>query len=553
MSDSLKKPAIFLTLLYSFAWGPMLFMRGAYWDGWVFFSQFTNKDYAWVYFVFAPPRNYFHYYTFRFLDLFPDPTLAARCIVFVSWLLSGLLLLRILRRFLSWDTRTATLCVAYYLLFPVFIVRFEFIHVYYSAITFFFTLAAYLFLDSAPRSWIWTILREISAVALFTLAFLFNSFVFFFFGFLGVHLYLFSQKYPGLSLYEVTLKWVKRFFYLLLFPFVFMGIKMVFFAPYGPSVGYNKILLLHPSFSVLTRMIEGFWEGFWSGFLWPFAAALQFLERKYFALALILAAAIVLYIFRRYPISRDDTSAPAHTANEPFYVRFWQHHPAVSMIVGGLFFLFLGLFPYVVVGKSPHIYGYGFGLRHSLLMPLGSALMLFGLVSLIVREQMQFAAHVALLSLSIAFLWFNFFLLDTDWYKQQAIIAKLPEIVREIPPPATFVFMDGTTGYNWLNRMGSRQDFTGYLQLVSGKRDYYGVNAYDYAHNPQPEELAVTSTIHLRIVSERNWGEPKVTEWLYLKYIELRFGEERLREEASRILQIALINEAPVPETKTLE
>ncbi len=543
MSDSLKKPAIFLTLLYSLAWGPMLLMRGAYWDGWVFFAQFIHNDYAWVYSVFAPPRNYFHYYTFRFLDLFPDPTLAARCIVFISWLLSGLLLLHILRRFLDWNTRTATLCVAYYLIFPVFIVRFEFIHIYYSAITLFFTLAAYLYLDPTPRTWAWTVFREISAILLFFFAFLFNSFTFFFFGFLGVHLYLFSQKYPELSLYELFLKWIRRFFYLLLFPFAFMGIKMAFFAPYGSYTGYNQILLLHPSLGVLGRMVSGLWEGFWSGFLWPFAASLQFLERKYFALALMLATAIVFYLFRKYPLTRAETAPSAHSANETVFTSFFRNYPAASMIIGGLFFLFLALFPYIAVGKSPHIYGYGFGLRHSLLMPLGSALMLLGLVSLLVRERFQYAVHAALFSLSIAFLWFNFFLLDMDWYKQQAIITKLPEIVNIVPPPATFVFTDEATGYNWLNRMGSRQDFTGYLQLVSGDRHYFGVNAYDYERSPLPEELAVTSTVHLRIVSERDWREPKVTEWIYLKWIELRFGEKRLQEEASRILQIVLITE----------
>jgi len=223
-----EKPVLLLSALYTLAWGPMLFMRGAYWDGWVFFAQFTHSDYAWIYAVFAPPRNYFHYYTFRILDVFPDPTLAGRSIVFFSWLLSGLLLFHILRRFLSWDTYTATLCVAYYLIYPVFIVRFEFIHMYYSAITLFFTLGCFLFLDPTPHSRIVTFLREATACALFFLAFLFNSFLVFFFGFLAVHFFLFSQKQPKLTLFATALQWLRRFWYLLLFPFVFMATKTLF-------------------------------------------------------------------------------------------------------------------------------------------------------------------------------------------------------------------------------------------------------------------------------------------------------------------------------------
>lgn len=545
--DSLRPyhPALFLTALYSLAWGPMLLMRGAYWDGWEFYAQFVNKDYAWVYSVFSPPHNEYHYYTFRLLDAFSDPALAGRAIVFFSWLISGLLLLHILRCFLKWDVYTATLCVAYYLIYPVFIVRFEFIHMFYSAVTLFFTLACYIYLDPYPRSRMLIFIREAIALALFFLAFLINSFLFFFFGFLGVHFFLYSHKNPELSLATTGARWLRRFWYLLLYPFVFMGVKMAFFAPYGIYAGYNKLLILDPSLAVLWRHFEGLWEGFYSGFLWPLVTTLQFLERKYFALAFVIAAAAVLFLFRRFPIVRENPEQTGCAANQfPAFVSFHKRHPHASMIIAGLVFLFLGLFPYVAVGKPPHIYGYGFGLRHSLLMPLGSALLMFGLINCVVKERLQIAAHITVISLSIAFLWFNFFLLDMDWYKQQAIIVELPQIIRAVPSPATFVFADDAANYNWLGRPGSRQDYTGYLQLVSGHERYYGVSARDFATNPQSAELAVASTTYVRITSRRSWTEPKVTEWIYLKYIELFFGEKQLQYEASRILQIALTQES---------
>ena len=81
------RPMLLITILYTVAYFPLLLMRGAYWDGWIFYAQFANKNYAWVYEMFAPERNYFHYYMFRFLDAFPDPVLVERGIVFVSWLL----------------------------------------------------------------------------------------------------------------------------------------------------------------------------------------------------------------------------------------------------------------------------------------------------------------------------------------------------------------------------------------------------------------------------------------------------------------------------------
>ena len=554
MRDLLKKPSVFLTVLYTLAWGPMLFLRGAYWDGWVFFSEFTHKDFAFVYGDFHETSNYHHYYTFRFLELFSDPSFIGRSIVFLSWLVAGLLLYRILRRLFDWNIYAATLTVAYLLIYPVFFVRFEFIHMYYSASVLFFSLGCYLYLTNTHRSRAETFVREMAALPLIILSFFTNSFVFFFFAFLATHLYLFAGR-TKLPVMSAVQQWLTRFPYLVALPFVFMYLKTTYLPPIDRYIHYNELIVLHPSLSVLSKLIEGGWGGLWAGFLWPLVYALQLMERKYFAMALLLATTIIVVLFRSSHIAHEAIETPGATKDEPWYLRWYRKNPTRGIIALGAIFLFLGLFPYVAVGKYPHIYGYGFGLRHSLLMPLGSAFLLFGTVAHLVRDRYQMLVHGVLISLSVAFLWFNFFLLDVDWYKQQAIMAKLPATISTIKGPAVLVFSDETPGYNWLHRRLSLQDYRGFLRMVTGTWEYDGIDAIDFP-NGSTELLPDPRTIEsIRIVSDRHWDEPLVPEWAHLKWIELRYGQERLRAEAARIMQISLIDAGPItkdPKKKTV-
>lgn len=544
MRTLLKNPLIFLTALYTLAWGPMLLMRGAYWDGWILFSEFTFKDFSWVRADFSPTQNLYHYYVFRFLEITPDPALIGRAIVFFSWLIAGLILYQILKRFFNWNAYAASLVSAYFLVYPTFIVRFEFIHFYYSFSMLCFAIACYVYLDQQEKSR-FSLLKKLLGIPLLVLAFFTNSFVLFYFGFLGAHFVLFSRKH-SLPFLRVLKKWLWHSWYLLALPFAFMAFISYFFSPYGDYEHYNRILLLHPSLAVLSLMIEGAWGGLWAGFLWPIADALMLLERKYFAVILVVASVILLFLFRGARISQEELPLPQALSNEPFYVRFYRTHQSLSIIILGATFLFLGLFPYVVVGKYPHIYGFGFGLRHSLLMSLGSAFVLFGTVVYFVQERFQMAVHLALISLCVTFLWFNFILLDIDWYKQQAIIAELPAILSKIEPPSTIVFQDDVPGYNWLGRLISTQDYQGFLRIITGTWEYQGVGILPYKLGTPPLERPEANPNLVRIVSDRNWDDPKVTEWVYLKWIELVYGEERLRTEAPRVLQISLVHDGGI-------
>ena len=152
MQKFLEKPAILLTTLYTAAWSPMLLLRADYWDGWILLNQFVRPDFNWLYLSAIDPQRLYHYYALiRFTVLFPDPILATRIIIFASWLISGLILLHILRRYLKWNDATAILLVLYYLIIPTFFVRFELFLAYYSLANLLFLLACSLLLDVSRR------------------------------------------------------------------------------------------------------------------------------------------------------------------------------------------------------------------------------------------------------------------------------------------------------------------------------------------------------------------------------------------------------------------
>ena len=181
--------------LYCATYLPLLFQRGAYWDGWLWLNQFIFKDYNWIYLrEFAPQRLYHSYLLFRVISTLPDGIFAAKLVIFLSWLLSGLLLLYILRHFLSWDKWRSTVVVLYYLIFPIFFVRFEVALTYYSMANLFFVLGSFIMFKLLSKNLKFGFSLEIIGAFLFVLSFFLNSFLFFFLVFLGVHFYIYIKK-----------------------------------------------------------------------------------------------------------------------------------------------------------------------------------------------------------------------------------------------------------------------------------------------------------------------------------------------------------------------
>ena len=87
-------------------------------------------------------------------------------------------------------------------------------------------------------------------------------------------------------------------------------------------------------------------------------------------------------------------------------------------------------------------------------------------------------------------------------------------------------------GLNWNNRTISRQEYDGYLELLTGTRKYHGVSKDD-------REVTATSTVAITVTTGRK-DDPRVVDWLPLKYTELFKSTDELRLAAKEKLQIEL-------------
>lgn len=524
-----SNPYAGLTALYVAAYGPMLFLRGIYWDSWVWYRQFIYHDYARIFAEEFDTTRVPHFYAlFRFVDLFNDPVFVERCIIFISWLCSGLLIFYVLRRFFEWNVTSSFLFCAYYLVFPVYFVRFDLMIGYHSfANVCFFLGSTLLFLALQNRRW--GIILELFSFPLFFLAFLVNSYPFLFGVTLIAHMYLYARKvdlHMSLQYSHITrilISWIKRYFYLLALPILFILWRLTAFAPYGRDASYNKVLILEPSIGFFVGMFENLWSGIYAGFIWPIAASITFTERKYFVLAILVASVVVWYVSRSFIFKKVDLSISY-----------------ICALILGIIITFVALFPYLIVGKTPHIYGNGFGLRHGLLLGIPAALLLIGAIGYIVREPLQRAAHVCALSISISFIWFNFFLLDMDWYKQQSVLYDFPAVIKHIPRGSVVVVTDNAASYNWNRRAIGRPEYNGWLDTLAGQKAYLGVSKTNFNEGLNASEQAATSTVHVTIRSLRPLSEPVMKEWIHLKWFELTHTLPELREEARQTLQVTV-------------
>lgn len=161
---------------------------------------------------------------------------------------------------------------------------------------------------------------------------------------------------------------------------------------------------------------------------------------------------------------------------------------------------------------------------------------------------MQRYVHCAVLSLCVGFLWFNYFLLDMDWYKQQSALYDLPGVVEGTPKGAMIIFTDHAVRYNWRGRDIGTQEYTGWLDVMTEHHAYTGISYFDFQNKKRANQTIPPVQTHLLIHTNRTLQEPVVKEWVYLKWYELTHSSEELRAEAHRILQVQ-VDKIPTIET----
>lgn len=434
----------------------LLLSRGIYWDGWYLSTALLEKRFDLLYVFLEHFRQYPQYFLLKCIGLAADPIFTIKAISFFSWLVAGLALYFILRNTLRVPEARAFFVSASFLLIPLFLVKGDASVILYSVSTMLFFLGALLFFVAERKM---HIVKKYGGYSLslvcFSLSFTTNSYLAFYGGFLLLLLFRFRKRSPDKKFASVALRWAQNDIFFILLPIIFWVTKIFLGSPYGVEAGYNHFVFFDRGFFPL--FIQNVWSGIAYGFFWPLVAPVAILERKIFA-ALFFLLVIILY-----------------GATQKIFFRKTNEEELFSprqYLFSGLFLFALGLFPYLAVGKAPHIYGLGFGMRHALLLPLGSSLIILGTILIAVKERFQAFIQVLFLALFMTFSIFSYYELDMDWYKERVIIEGLRTTTSaEIRGATTLVFHD-TPELNYGQRTIGSSDYRGYTYAAFGLSNF---------------------------------------------------------------------------------
>ena len=526
-------------MLYVLGNALLLLNRGVYWDGRYYFHLLENKQWniLWEHLSQVGWRSL--YFELRFFELTPNPILIFKFVVFLSWLVSGLAIYKILRDAFELREEHAFYISALYLLSPAFLVRAELSIIPYTLGSMLFFLAMLAFFAAERQG---SLIKYAASLILFFLSFSTNSLLVFYVGFLVL---LFYRRH------ESFFKWLKNYFFFAILPIIYWGVQWYYLQP-AINPHYNDFIFFKPD--VAPRLIEKLWDGIFYGFFWPLMAPITILQRKIFA-GLFAIVLVMVYVLTKRFLQDNNREEKAGASEKP-----WRY------VMVGTFLFFLGLAPYLMVGKAPSIFGPGFTMRHALLLPLGSSLIILGIILSAIREQWQRITQVIILTLFCTFSIYTYFTLDMDWYKQKAVVRALAS-TPELQQASTIIINDNIRGFEFQNRTILDFEYQTYVNEAfsqehfkfvirgNGNVDENNINQMvqekylaflDAEMFPVPPNFdPLTKPVSIEIVSRATEEIYTVPKWLRLKYYELFLNNalfsQKLADELQIVVQLPIV------------
>lgn len=545
---SIVKPIVALVVIYFFGNILLLLNRGVYWDGRYFFYLLENGKFDILWAHLAGVKLFSLYYVIRFVGLFPYPMFAIKVLAFLSWFIAGISLFIVLNKKATLHINEAFFISCSFLLIPSFPVKAELSVLYYSLCNMLFFLGALAYFTAERlHNKLLTFFTYLVSGILFFLSFFTNSFLVFYGGFL---LFALCGEYKNNSEKFITVikSWIKKNIFFILLPLAFWALKI---ALGKPEVAYNEFVFLQGSF--LSGFIKNLWNGVSFGFFWPLIAPIIILQRKIFA-GLFVVTLLITYVLTKHYL-KDDTNGENVDTNKR----------SLSYIILGIFFFFLGLAPYLAVDKAPHIFGYGFSMRHALLLPLGSSFIILGIILSLIRNKWHAFVQVTLLALFITFSVYNYFALDMDWYRQRAIVEALNKSeTSSMQKTSTLIISDKAGGYKYQDRNIEEFEYQVYAnealspdnfkfvillgneKIAAKEMDNVIKEKYqaflDTHMFPVPSSFDPhAKPVAVDIISQATQETFTIQEWLQLKKYELFFSQERFLQKIRDDFKIEII------------
>lgn len=249
----------------------------------------------------------------------------------------------------------------------------------------------------------------------------------------------------------------------LLIPFIFWILRSVFLKPSGIYVaeGYRELSI---SSVLLTpiHLIDVFIKNFIGIGTITDTLNISSIYTILFALLFI----ILFILFRQFKIE--------------------QFQNGKMLVFTGLYFFFAGAFPYTMVGKFPLFDGYDS--RHQILLRLGSAFLLFYIISLSKSQTIQKLGFIVLVSLFIISTISHQLQYQKSWFKQLAL-EKVFSQEKLLTEGTNFVVIDNTMEYNEHNKGYAFYCYTGILNKTFGTQTRFAIDSKELSiygsYNPK--------------------------------------------------------------------
>lgn len=341
-NNSIKWVLLFISYFLSF--GLNVFNDGVFWDDWTVYDiplEGIIKEF-----------NYSGYYPFSFILklLYPitvDVILYSRIFVFLIYYIMAIILFAILK-YIPYYKDERFLIVTLFLLLPFNHARISFVILNHVLNLFFFLVAFLCFIYFKKKK---SVFLRITSIILFFISFFTNSLFFYYVIFL---LYIFDSEIKTFqfnSLFEVVKKQLDYF----IIPVIFLSLKFTLLKPSGFYAGYNQVklnMLLMSPFNTIKDLLlttKQFLAIYWS----------TILSNPIYLICLF----IITFIFISF-IKINTTSKPSF-----------------KYITIAFLIIFLGFFPYSILGKTPYFTDWNS--RHQLLLPIGYAIMTMMMVKIL--------------------------------------------------------------------------------------------------------------------------------------------------------------------------
>lgn len=438
-SNPRNRELAIIGVIYAVAWGLMLLNGGRYWDDWCMF-QLSKSNVLELGSMIGQLWQPYYWYA---LSWWPGVNYMAHAAVFVSYLVAALALYGIVSRIPSTDSWTRVIVPVLFAVFPVNAARFALVDLQYAVSFAVFFLAWYMVAVDLDNPSL--IRRVLTALLLIAAMITTNSLMVFV---VLIPLYVCWVWWSERGVGSDALRLVRRYGYLVLLPVITWSIRGAYLKPWGLYAKYNEVKWA---------------EAYWNLGAWPDAFMASVVTPVMHVSWLVIPCALLAYLLIR-GVCSDLNHRPMYYA---------------ALVAIGFATFFVGVAPYLAVGKLPSSANLdGWDSRHQLLVPLGAALMVYGLVMLVLtlvraRPWVLTAVFSVIIGVFIASAVRTCVMYQVDWYKQLALISHM-RTTPEFRKGNTFLFVDKATKYNADHRLVLSYEFNGMMQEVFGDATRFG-------------------------------------------------------------------------------